>query len=145
MTRAQARAVASRAGFTLVVAPGQSPGDADTVVKQFPLARSTVTTASLVLMAEFGVVAAAPTRPLWIIWAALGAALLIAGAATMLRKKAVAPEQIVPPPPITYAAGARPPSFSIDDRRSTRGLELSLAVRNDPGIQTVAATPSRAQ
>ena len=43
----------------------------------------------------------------------------------------------VPPPLITYALDANPPSFSIDDDASSRGLELSLSVQNDPGVQAV--------
>ena len=135
LPRAQAQAVASRAGFMFVVAPGQSARDVDTVVKQFPAAQSTIPAGSLVLMAEFNPV---PTtsRPLWIIWVAL-AIPIIAAAGAVIKKKLPTPRQVAYPP-ITYAAGARPPTFSVEERRSTHGLALSLCVKNDPGLQAVS-------
>jgi beta-lactam-binding protein with PASTA domain len=137
LTRTQARAVASRAGFMLILAPGQSARDADTVIAQAPRAQSSVTNGSLILMAEFNAVA--PARPRWILWAALAIPLFV-GVVTFLIKKASMPVQVVPFPPLTYAAGARPPTFAIENRRSTRGLELSLSVKHDPGIQAVVDT-----
>ncbi|HEY4304705.1 MAG TPA: PASTA domain-containing protein [Gemmatimonadaceae bacterium] len=142
LTRTQASAVASRAGFALVVSPGQSPTTADTIVKQFPAARSTVPAGSRVLMAEFSVTVV-PARPLWIIWLAVGIAVLGVIAKTVWPKpKPPTPVVILP---ITYAAGVKAPSFSITDRRSTHGLELSLSVKNDPGVQAVVVTKSGAQ
>jgi beta-lactam-binding protein with PASTA domain len=134
LPRAQAQAVASRAGFALIVAPGQTARDVDTVVKQFPAARSSVTDGFPVLMAEFNAIAS-PTRPPWLIWVALVP--LVAAAGAIARKRVTTPQQVALPP-ITYAAGARPPTFTIEDRGLSRGLGLSLSVKNDPGVQGVS-------
>jgi hypothetical protein len=136
LTRAQARGVAERAGFQLVVSPGQSPRDADTVSRQFPLARSTISNRSLVLMAEFSAVSRG--WPLWIVWIAVAVPLLAVIARFLITKTATPVQAAFPP--ITYAAGAKAPSFSVEERGSSRGLELSLSVKNDPGIQAVQAS-----
>ena len=135
LPRSQAQAVAARAGFMFVVAPGQSARDVDTVVKQFPAARSTATAGSLVLMAEFNPMITT-TRPWWIVWVAL-AIPIIAAAGALIKNKLRTPQQVAFPP-ITYTAGAKPPTFSIQERRSTHGLDLSLCVKNDPGMQAVS-------
>ena len=135
LSRAQAKAVALRAGFALVVAPGQSARDADLVISQAPLARTTVSARSLVLMARFSLVP--PPRRMWILWVALGVAVIVTAAVLIARKPRTPPTPQVAPPPLTYAARAKPPSFSITEGKASRGLELSLSMQNDPGVQAV--------
>ena len=87
------------------------------------------------------------TWPRWILWLGLGIVAL-AAAATLLRKKPPPPPPSPPPqvapPSLTYSPGATPPSFSIHEGTSTRGIELSLTVKDDPGVQAVAETQRNA-
>jgi hypothetical protein len=109
------------------------------VTAQFPRARSVVSNGSLVLMAEFSG-ATATTRPPWMMWLLLVIP-LVAIAGVLLWKKTPTPTPTPPTPlafpPITYAARAKPPSFSVVERGSRRGLELALSVTNDTGTQAV--------
>ena len=72
---------------------------------------------------------------LWVLWVALGASIL-----------AVVARLLWPPPlpPITYALRTKPPSFSIDEDASGRGLALSLSLTNDAGVQGIRETPFNA-
>jgi beta-lactam-binding protein with PASTA domain len=72
---------------------------------------------------------------LWILWVALGASIL-----------AVVAKLLWPPPlpPITCALRTKPPSFSIDEDGSGRGLALSLSLTNDAGVQGIRETPFNA-